>query len=358
VCLVLGIYGCVTPRASSTASEVASQWRPAKGNPIIKMGDAVEFMLWNDPTVLKEGDTYRMWLSGGDPRNLQRIVVNVHHATSADGVRWIIQPSPVLAPSDDPRAWDSLRIETPSVVKVGDTYHMYYSGCDEARCREGIYAIGHATSRDGLTWTKDRSNPVLSAQSSDRFKWGYRGVGEPGVLYNAADKTFYLYYTSMRFSPKEPTIGNIGILLAKSTDGSAFTPVVDGAGAAKLVLTRDIPNATKGAWFGYTTPAPVQLTSGEVHLFCSFIVAPKGPATARHVTLVDAVSRDFENFQVLNENVFEAGTGSWIDHQVRSPTVIVDGGRLEMWFAGETHRPHFGAGIGHASVEQSALASP
>ena len=319
------------------------------------MGDAVEFMLWNDPTVLKDGDTYRMWLSGGDPRNLERIVVKVYHATSKDGVRWDIQSQPVVSPSDDTRQWDSLRIETPAVVKVGDTYHMYYSGCDEARCREGIYAIGHATSRDGISWTKDKANPVVSAQTKDRLAWGYRGVGEPGVLYNPDDQTFYLYYTSMRFSPKEPSTGNIGILLAKAKDGSAFTPVSDQNGSPKLILTRDIPNATKGAWFGYTTPAPVRFANGEIHLFCSFIVAPKGPATARHVTLVDAVGRDFENFRVLDENVFEAGTGAWTDHQVRSPTVIAHDGRLEMWFAGETHKPHFGAGIGHAVIEQSSL---
>src|SRR5690606_37686436 len=122
-------------------------------------------------------------------------------------------------------------------------------------------------------------------------------------------KTFYLYYTSMRFSPKEPSIGHIGILLATSKDGSRFTRVTDESGQSKLILTRDIPNATKGAWFGYTTPSPVRLANGELHLFCTFIVAPKGPATARHVTLVHAVGTDFENFRVSDENVFEAGKG-------------------------------------------------
>src|SRR5690606_36740034 len=86
-----------------------------------------------------------------------------------------------------------------------------------------------------------------------RTAWGYRGVGEPGVIYDEDGKTFYLYYTSMRFSPKEPSIGHIGILLATSKDGSRFTRVTDESGQSKLILTRDIPNATKGAWFGYSS---------------------------------------------------------------------------------------------------------
>lgn len=343
--LLSGFEGKERPPAGSSSKA----WQENPGNPVIKMGQRVQYILWNDPSVLKEGNTYRMWLSGGDPRNLQRIVVKVHAASSSDGLSWEIDPKPCLSPSVNPKDWDSLRIETPSVVKVDGTYHLYYSGCDEKNAKKAVYSIGHATSRNGVEWTKDPANPVIVAQTASKHQWGYMGVGEPGVVYNPKDKTFYLYYVSMKFSKVDPTIGHIGVLLAKSTDGSTFTHHVDRSGARALILTRDVKNAISGAWFGYSTPTAFISTSGEFHLFCAFIVAPGGPATARHVTLAHAVSSDGIKFKVMDEKIFEAGKGDWKDQQVRSPTVIEADGQVKMWFAGEARTPHFGAGIGSAT---------
>ena len=363
LCVRVGVAALFWAGACACANQALTQnpragegaaWQEHGRNPIIRIGDGVRNMHWNDPSVLKEDGGFRMWLSGGDPRDLKRIVVNVHVATSPDGVDWSINPAAVLSPGPQPGAWDGLRTETPAVVKVGQVYHLYYSGCDEANCRDGVYAIGHATSSDGVTWIKDPANPIITAQDSDRLAWGYRGVGEPGVLYDASSGTFRLYYTSMRYAPGNRKLAHIGILMSTSKDGSRFVAVTDATGARKLVLTRDIPNATDGAWFGYSTPAPVRLADGEIRLYCSFLVAPAGPATARHVTIVETTSSDGESFRVLNENVFEAGAGGWHDHQVRSPTVVEDGGVLRMWFAGETRRPVYGAAIGYAVRQPSS----
>ena len=128
-------------------------------------------------------------------------------------------------------------------------------------------------------------------QRTDKFQWGYTGASEPGVVYNPKDKTFYLYYAGMRYSKAEATIGNIGILLAQSKDGSRFTYYTYDNGRA-LILTRNVENAIKGAWFGYSTPSAIIASDGQFHLFTAFIVAPGGPATARHVVIAHAVSND------------------------------------------------------------------
>ena len=324
-------------------------WKEAAANPIITMGRTIPYMLWNDPSVLKEGDGYRMWLSGGDPRNLQRIVVQVYSARSSDGLAWDIDPTPGLSPSEDPRQWDSLRIETPSVVKAEGVYHMYYSGSDEKNAKEAIYAIGHATSRDGTRWTRDPANPVITAHARDKYQWGTWGAVEPAAVYDARSRTFYLYYVSMRHSKAEPTIGHLGVLLAKSKDGSRFTHHVDKSGERALILTRNVENAIPGAWFGYSTPSVFIRGVDEFHLFCSFLVAPGGPHTARQVALAHAVGRGGTDFEVVEESLFEVGKGDWKDHQVSAPTVIDDDGVLKMWFAGQMREPHFGAGIGYAT---------
>ncbi len=335
------------PAAPSPAGKQDSAWREHP-KPIISMGHTIDKMLWNDPSVLYEDGKYRMWLSGGDPSDLSRIVVKIYCAESDNGVDWNTRPTPCLSPSAGGRAFDSLRTETPTVVKANDVYHLYYTGFDEKTAKGGFSAIGHATSPDGLAWTKDPANPVLSGQTANKLKWGYGGAGEPGIVYNPKDKTFYLYYVGMRYSRKEPSIGHIGILLAKSRDGSNFEHYTDGGGERKLLLTRDIPGATPGAWFGYSTPSAFIDENGRFHLFCAFIVAPEGPATARHVVLAHAESGDGENFRIVEEEIFKAGRGDYMDQQVRSPTALRVNGQWRMWFAAEHRKPFFGAGIGYA----------
>jgi predicted GH43/DUF377 family glycosyl hydrolase len=285
-----------------------------------------------------------MWLSGGDARNLKRIVVEVYQARSQDGAHWNIDPEPVVRPSAS--GWDSLRIETPSVIQVNGVYHMYYTGFDEDSANSGISQIGHATSADGTHWQKDPANPVLKGQATDKHKWAYGGVGEPGILYLPERKEFFLYYPGLKYSTDGKNHGLMGILLATSKDGSVFTPYEE-AGDRKLIFFRDVPNASKDAWFGYSTPSALETADGRIHLFVAFVVAPKGPRSARHVVLAHGVSMDGIHFRVEEENMFEAGRGDWKDFQVRSPSAVEYGGRLHMWFAGERQNP-FGAAIGYA----------
>jgi len=305
-------------------------------------------MLWNDPTVLKEKDGYRMWLSGGDPRDLSRITVDIYSAHSPEGTKWEIDPEPVLTAARNTDDWDNLRVETPSVVKAGDTYHMYYSGMKESGEALGLLAIGHATSPDGIHWTKDPANPIVVPQMRDQSSWGYQSVAEPGVVFNPKDQTFYMYYSGMRFPKDNFTVANVGILLATSADGSHFTDHVDTDGERVLILSRDVPYAISKAWFGYSTPTAVITADGDFHLFCAFLVAPIGPSSARHVTLSHAISSDGVRFTVVEQDFARAGRLDWKDHQVRGPSVVDENGRLKMWFAGEMTYPYFGAGIGLA----------
>ena len=71
-------------------------------------------------------------------------------------VDWTKLPEPVLE-KGAPGSWESMGIGFPAVVFDDTIYHMWYGGISES----GV-AIGHATSPDGLTWTKDPNNPVPS----------------------------------------------------------------------------------------------------------------------------------------------------------------------------------------------------
>jgi len=79
-------------------------------------------------------------------------------AYSDDLISWTKEDTnPVL--EYGPESWDKQGVYDAQVLKVGDTYHMYYGGASSG-WEAG--AIGHATSSNGVDWTKDDENPVVT----------------------------------------------------------------------------------------------------------------------------------------------------------------------------------------------------
>ena len=68
----------------------------------------------------------------------------IGYATSSDRVTWTkYEGNPVVGTGT---GWEGERVYRPSVLKVSDTYKMWYSGKST-----GLdYAIGYATSSDGI----------------------------------------------------------------------------------------------------------------------------------------------------------------------------------------------------------------
>lgn len=55
-------------------------------------------------------------------------------------------------------AWDKKIRERGWVALDGKTFHLWYTGYNEDRSPNRL--LGHATSRDGLLWTRDPANPI------------------------------------------------------------------------------------------------------------------------------------------------------------------------------------------------------
>lgn len=121
-----------------------------------------------------------------------------------------VQANPVLAP-----AGSETLAGYGSVVKVGSTYHMYYMYYISS-----LGQIGHATSTDGQTWTKDTTNnPVLAPSTSTA--WDSLQVGVPTVWIEGS--TWYMLYRGN--SNSGPNAGNYRVGLATSSDGVTWTRV-------------------------------------------------------------------------------------------------------------------------------------
>lgn len=144
------------------------------------------------PTVLKEGDEYRMWYTepGAYPWVMK-------HARSSDGLKWVVDEKPVM---EETQEWEHFVFNYPTVSKVGDVYLMWYiSYMTDDKLTT---AIGFAVSEDGITWYKHPGNPVLRPDPSRSWESHYVSCGS---AIREPDGSFRMWY----FARKKPPFLNL-----------------------------------------------------------------------------------------------------------------------------------------------------
>lgn len=144
------------------------------------------------PTIMYENGKYRMWYCGQDPRG--RVAgddILYAESTSLNGPFTGPgggAPAIVFEGRGD-RSFDGQHTCDPSIVKIPDgTYFMYYG----ASLDDGITAIGVAYSRDGLSWERLKSTPIISPARQQNTGNNY-GAGQPSVVY--LNGKFHLIFT-------------------------------------------------------------------------------------------------------------------------------------------------------------------
>jgi predicted GH43/DUF377 family glycosyl hydrolase len=153
-------------------TETTAGWAKHPKNPVLG-GDLGTCF---DISVLKEGDTYRMWFSWRPKKSIALV-------ESKDAVRWS-KPVIVLGPNNQ-TDWES-DLNRPVVIKNGDLYQMWYTG--QAR---GKSWIGYATSKDRVAWERMSNKPVLSAEQP----WEKVAVMCPHVIYDNQAKQYRMWYS-------------------------------------------------------------------------------------------------------------------------------------------------------------------
>ena len=153
--------------------ETAGGWRKYEKNPVLggKLGTCF------DVAVLEESGTFRMWFSWRPKASLALV-------ESRDGFRWS-EPKIVLGPNRD-TDWEK-KINRPAVLKRGDTYHLWYTGQTQRRSW-----IGYATSPDGVTWKRMSKDPVLRAETGWEKNIA---VMCPHVLWDEARQEYRMWYS-------------------------------------------------------------------------------------------------------------------------------------------------------------------
>ncbi len=181
----LTFYGYGSKLGYATSQD-GTTWQKYVNNPVLGPGDPGE---WDEAyrgqvTVLKDSGMYKMWYSGGG----FSAPWQTGYATSVDGLDWeIYAGNPVLA-AGPPGSWDETEADGPTVLKDGTGYKMWYYGCNADYT---VCSIGHATSPDGIAWTKYAGNPVLESTPGE---WDESGLGWPRVI--KKDGAYTLWYHS------------------------------------------------------------------------------------------------------------------------------------------------------------------
>jgi len=156
-------------------------WTKYAGNPVVNFGTTGQ---WDDggialASVLGPDSIggFKMWFHGVSSSGVQ-----IGLATATDSVTWTKYAGNPILPHGTAGSWDDAFTGYPRVLKVDQSYSMFYAGTRSPNS----FQIGQATSPDGITWTKFPDNPVLttgSQGSSDDYAVYEGEVIDDGNLY-------------------------------------------------------------------------------------------------------------------------------------------------------------------------------
>lgn len=280
--------------AGMPASKPASGWQKYSGNPVLggKYGTCF------DISVLKEGDTYRMWVSWRPKRSIALV-------ESKDGLHWSEPPKIVLAPRME-TGWEDV-VNRPVVLKREDGYHMWYTGQFH-----GHSAIGYASSTNGVDWKRMSDQPVLAVTEA----WEKVAVMCPTVLWDKRAKMFRMWYSGgEQYEPD-------AIGYATSPDGLNWTK------AANNPVFKSDP---KVAWEQHKVTACQVIEEGGWYLM--FYI---GFRDVDHAQIGLARSKDgISNWQRLAANpIVRPDPDQWDHDACYKPFAIFDGSKWLLWYNG------------------------
>ncbi len=162
-----------------------SHWTKYSQNPVLKVSQAWERTNIQCPNVIYDENEkiFKIWYSGGEFLEPDMI----GYAYSKDGLIWTkYSGNPIFTPSRN--WWESKKIGSFQVIKVNNTYYSFYNAFDNNM----ISRIGMAKSDDGINWTRNPNNPIISQDIPG--SWDDTQVYKPAVIYK--DGKWFMYYNA------------------------------------------------------------------------------------------------------------------------------------------------------------------
>lgn len=325
-------YGVLAGGAIGLATSADGvHWTRYNANPILTGTPGA----WDErqaisPTVLKEGSVYKMWYTSLSQAGNWRNFIG--YATSTDGIHWTKHPTPVLGPGAD-WTWDEYGPVHASVVRDGGAYRMYYgSGSGTGGQSQG--GIGLATSPDGVTWTRHPYNPLITRRA---YGWDSNGVGNPSVL--VLDGVYHMWYSDP-WATGHATSAN-GVDWTRET-----APIIQPTSGVESCKTVDPTVLADGPvlrmWYvigcddlGIAYAATAPFVDGTATPTSAVPGTPTATRTATATTVPGTLPFNGPWHRYSGNPAMRQMEGpDWQYTWLNSPSVIWDGGQYRMYYAG------------------------
>lgn len=330
---VLGISGCDDTGGQEVSQSSATPGGPvrfvtvpeSKGeyfNGLTKTGTFFQgTIIASDPTIVKVGIGFRMYYTDLNVGKLRTVIAT---ATSPDGITWSTEGSGSgvngIALNGRNGKWDE-NIESASIVRVGDSWKLYYSGYrDKGNPFKGFPAsMGLATSADGQNFKRLSDEPILTPTPG----WYDNDAIYSSTVYYE-NGTYYMIYVGHAYTDTSKIkIGGVYLLGATSTDGINWTK-------------REEPIARPYQFPGWRSDglAEPNLVKGDGGKFYLFFTGLQGE---KRNLGVGVGSNPHGPFIINSKPILKPGKRGTPDESlVLAPAVILDGNNLRMWYLAST----------------------
>lgn len=297
-------------------------------------GDIAGVQIAGDPDVHRiNDDTLHMAYSCFAVRRVPQGLETCLAVSTDNGQTWRDQPS-TLDPDGaiiSPGNWDTHH-ETPMLLVEDAGTQLYFVGYADSADDDvhGIFgntpvSVGRATSSDGLRFTKS-DEPVL-APSDDPAARDAHGFSSPNVLRDDDGSLVMLYSGLCLTAACTPPYASL--LAARSLDnGLTWTRIEE-----PVVLVPEGPLGETWAPGGIGEAGYARLPDGRWLMLAAGLQTDDGPQP-----IVLAVADDLLGpWQFADAPILLPGeSGGFGDRGIVAPSIVVEDGRIRVWFHGFT----------------------
>jgi predicted GH43/DUF377 family glycosyl hydrolase len=339
----------------------ADGWGRPAPDAVLAEGTGWEAGAVGMPCVIKEApDSYKMWYSAADtvPADYDALLaadVAIGLATSTDGISWSKHGgNPVLTKTGNDADPDGAFVGSACVVKIGSTYHMWYSGAKSESFMTFNYVlpnICYATSADGVAWTRQgaaiQGSIDIQIVTLDPLSVNVSAslYSAPWVIYDSDDSLYKMWFTFMSFSGVMSDPSDFDNIFANVTSTIGYATSSDGT-------TWDIQNTNvlsgSASWEGDGVSACCVIKDSDEGFFKMFYTGSSSSGTN---AIGFAKSGNGISWTKSSSNpVFEPADTGWDSASVATPCAIKDLSIpcYKMWYTGADTGGGFLGRIGYA----------
>lgn len=337
---VVGFVATAAAAPSARPEFRMHDWVRDSRNPILPPGGSpFDVGCCMNPFVLRRGDEYWLYYAGADKAGHRRICLAT--ASVADLGTW--KRHGPLFDLGGKGAFDETWCVLPCVHRIGDRWHLYYTGrsAEKGTGLQAFHGIGLAVSDDLRNWKKHSDEPILRGDGFSDWP-DNRGIAGGGRILNIgtdpAKPRFRMYYTLATGRPSKKLTEDQAkqSVIAESTDGLTWTD--------RQVVLRPRPDVD------YENAGVIALNVWKTKTRYRAIYAAIGSKFGAY-SICEAVSDDGLTWDrgAPGENLAITPTGrGWESKMTEYPNVIDEDGKLRLFYCGNG----YGAtGIGTATAE-------